>query len=111
MEPIKNIPGSISFSEGFLGPKGDVGFIMEYDHEKATKIINNLLQDGRKIESGTAGLDGDWNINHCTIYDAAGFHEYDAHSSSQWAAPILIVTFEDEPSETFEVWKREERGS
>ena len=40
------IPGSQSFAEGFLGPKGNVGFIMLVDEKKAKKIIEELkLED------------------------------------------------------------------
>ena len=41
MEYIENyIPGSISFAEGFMGPRGDVGFTMLLDRKKAKSIVN-----------------------------------------------------------------------
>jgi len=103
------IPGSISFAEGFNGPKHDIGFFMNFSQAKAEEIVKNLLSEGRKITEAVGGLDGDWNENHSTIYDGEKFRKYSAFSGSQWATPILIVYFSDGPSETFEVWDREEK--
>lgn len=109
-KPTKNyIPGSMSFSAGFYGPRGDVGFLMMYSHEKAVEIIKNLLLKGRQIAYANAGLDGDWHENNSLIYDEGGFHSYTAHDGSTWAQPILIVSFEDGPSEMYEVWVRREK--
>lgn len=103
------IPGSMSFGEGMLGPKGDVGFIMEYSDSKARAIIQQLLDEGRNIVEAMAGLDGDWNINSCCVFDGKDFHEYDVHEGSQWATPILIVIFSDADSEMYEVWDKKEK--
>jgi len=103
------IPGSISFADGFMGPKGNVGFFMKYSHEKTKEIINGLLSKGRKITQASAGLDGDWVENNCTVFDGKDFIEYDVWDSSTWASPILIVDFSDGPSETHEVWTKEEK--
>ena len=59
MKPETNyIPGSMSFAEGFFGPKGDVGFFMEADYEKAKEILDKLIKSGRKVTSAEMGLDG-----------------------------------------------------
>ncbi len=48
MKSIKNYtPGTTSFVDGFLGPKGDVGFFMKADNEKARKIVSDLLKNGK----------------------------------------------------------------
>ena len=98
------IPGSISFSSGFYGPRGDAGFTMKYDEQKAKSIINDLKSSGRKILSAEVGLDGDWDCNHSTIYHYGEFCKTDFHDNSIWAPPIMIVFFEDTPSECYEVW-------
>ena len=103
------IPSSISFSEGFNGPKGDVGYFMNFSQDKAEAIVKKLLSEGRKITKAFGGLDGDWRENHCTIYDGIEFHQYNVYKSSQWATPILIVNFSDGTSEAFEVWDRENK--
>lgn len=116
METDKDIkknymPDSISFASGFMGPKGDVGFIMKYDHGKALKIIEDLLSSGRKISEATAGLDGDWRENSSTIYEDGQLVKdfYEFYQTSCWATPILMVFFEDAPSERHEVWEKIER--
>lgn len=97
------IPGSISFSEGFLGPKGDVGFFMVADQEQAHQIIKSLIDQGRKVTDAQMGLDGDWSCNSCTIYEDGVYSDYTEYGSSTWATPILIVNFSDGPSETYPV--------
>lgn len=108
MKSNKNYtPGTMSFSDGFLGPKGDVGFFMSVDNEKAKNIVSDLLKNGKKIESAVLGLDGDFSENSTTIYDGKQFHDYDAYEGSQWATPILIVNYKDGSNESFECWYRE----
>jgi hypothetical protein len=106
---LNYIPGSMSFSEGFLGPKGDVGFFMKYSHKKATDIINEKLKEGCNILSVEAGLDGDFRENSCEIFDGKIFNDYTCYDSSQWAEPIIIINYADRPSETYAVWEREEK--
>jgi len=109
MEKIKKnyVPGSMSFAEGFLGPKGNVGFIMKMDRTKAKSIIEQLIKDKRKIVDAKIGLDGDWTENSDVFFDGKKFCDTEwVYSESQWAKSILIVTFEDSPSETYEVWKK-----
>lgn len=107
---MKNyIPGSMSFAQGFMGPRGDVGYFMNFSQDKAEAVVKKLLSEGRKITEAYGGLDGDWNENNSVIYDGKEFHKYDAYSGSQWATPILIVNFEDGSSEAFEVWDRENK--
>ena len=108
MKAEKNyIPGSISFAEGFLGPSGPCKtYTMEYSHIKAQKIIEKLLDEGADIVEATAGLDGDFRENSCIIYDSLGFHDYDVYSGSVWAEPIVVITFNDRPSETYSVWTK-----
>ena len=49
MKSNKNYtPGTMSFADGFLGPKGDVGFFMCVDNEKARKIVSDLLKKMEK---------------------------------------------------------------
>lgn len=102
-------PGSMSFAAGFAGPRGDVGYFMKADQEKAHQIIKDLISQGRKVEGAEMGLDGDWDKNSCEVYRDGEFLDYDAYSSSQWAEPIMIVSFEEDPTETYSVWTREEK--
>lgn len=105
---INYIPESISFIEGFLGPKGDKGYTMVADYNKAKKILNKLIDSGRDIITAEMGLDGDWAINSCLIYDGEKHYEYTEWGHSIWATPIMIINFSDSPSETYEVWKKSE---
>ena len=102
-------PSSISFTEGFLGPKGDVGFFMVADWNKAKSIIEKLLSEGKNIDEVEMGLDGDWCENSMTVWEDGEFTEYDRYGKSQWAEPIMIVYYNDAPSETYSVWKRGEK--
>ncbi len=104
-------PSSMSFASGFLGPRGDVGYFMVADFEKAKDIIQSLISEGRKVTSAEMGLDGDWNVNSETIYEDGSFAtEYTAYSHSQWAPTVLIVNFEHGENEMYPVWKREEKN-
>lgn len=105
---INYIPGSISFAEGFLGPKFSNGYLMVLDRKKANKIIKSLLKEERNIIDATIGLDGDWRENNELIYVDKKFHkdEFECYPCSLWATPKLIVTFTDEPSRTYEIWKK-----
>jgi hypothetical protein len=103
-------PGSISFAARFWGPQGDVGFFMVADQEKAHQIVKELIATGRKVTYAEMGLDGDWNVNSCTVYEGGEYKDYDAHGSSQWAEPIMIVNFSDGSSETYSVWTRKEKS-
>lgn len=102
------IPQSISFAEGFLGPKGNVGFLMVADYKKAEQIVNDILSDGAEIDNVVMGLDGDFECNSSTIYKDGKFHNYEAHESSQWAEPIIIINFRDRPSEAYSCYSKEE---
>jgi hypothetical protein len=100
-------PTSMSFAEGFLGPKGDVGFVMRYDNDKATQIINEMMGSGRSIVRAEAGLDGDWAVNSSVIFTSEdGFIEPDFYDHSIWATPVVVVTFSDGNTEGFESWKQ-----
>jgi len=104
-------PSSMSFAEGFLGPRGDVGFIMKADFIKAKEIVNELIKTGRQVSYADMGLDGDWDVNSERIFDDGSFiNEYTTYDHSQWAPTILIVCFTDGPSEMFHVWKKEEKS-
>jgi len=101
------IPGSISFADGFSGPKGDVGFTMTLDRKKAKKIVKQLVKEGLEVNSAQVGLDGDWDINSEFIYENGKFLEStDIWESSVWAKPIMIINFNDSPSRTYEVWTK-----
>jgi len=110
MEYIENyIPGSISFAEGFMGPRGDVGFTMLLDRKKAKSIVNKLLKEGLKIKKATMGLDGDWAENNEILFKDNKFIEevnFRMYEYSVWAKPIMVVEFKDIPSRTYEVWKK-----
>ena len=108
MKSKKNYtPGTMSFADGFLGPKGDVGFFMSVDNETAKKIVSNLLKNGKKIKNAQLGLDGDFSVNSTTIYDGEKFYDYNAWKGSIWATPILLVNYKDGSNESFECWFRE----
>jgi len=100
------IPGSMSFSEGFMSYKCagiSKDKFMEVDENKALEMVKSLLKEGRKIYEATLGLDGDWIENSTVIYDGE-FNKYDSYHGSLWATPILIISFEDGPSETYECY-------
>jgi hypothetical protein len=99
-------PGAISFAEGFLGPKGNVGYVMVADWKKAKYIINKLIRQGRNIEDVEMGLDGDWNCNSMVVYENGKFTKYTEYSHSTWAEPIMIVNYKDAPSEAYSVWRK-----
>lgn len=103
-------PGMIGWAEGFMGPKGDVGFFMVADWDKAKAIIEKLISEGKNIDEVEMGLDGDWRENSMTVWQDGEFTEYDCYGSSQWAEPIIIVNYKDAPSETYSVWKREAKS-
>jgi len=93
------VPGSMSFSEGFLGPQGDVGFTMKFSMKKAKQIAKKL---GNVVKI-RAGLDGDFIENSCTIFDGE-WHDYACYDHSVWATPIIIIGFKNKTSEAFESW-------
>ena len=108
MKSIKNYtPGTMSFADGFLGSKGNVGFFMMVNNEKAKKIVSELLKNGKQIESAELGLDGDFSENSTTIYNGKNFYDYDAYEGSQWAIPILLIKYKNNSNEMFECWFRE----
>lgn len=90
-------------------PRGDVGFFMVADWEKAVAIITRLLSKNKKIESVEMGLDGDWKHNSMVIWQGGEFTKYNCYDRSLWAEPILIVNYTEASSETFQVWSREEK--
>lgn len=96
-----------NFAEGFAGPKGDVGFTMVVDEKKAKRIIvETLKKESKKIKRAELGLEGDFSVNSTVIYDGE-FHEYDVYNHSNWATPILIITFVDGTNRKYESWKRQ----
>ncbi|HCM34148.1 hypothetical protein [Chryseobacterium sp.] len=97
-------PQSMSFGERFLGPKGNVGFIMYVDNAKAYSIINHLISIGKKIEYAELGLDGDFEMNSTTVFDGNKFVPYNGFECSQWAEPILIVYYSDNSNEAYSCW-------
>lgn len=100
-------PGSMSFADGFMGPKGDVGYIMVASQQKAHEIIKEQLGNGRAISHAEMGLDGDWGVNSNTIYEGGKYFDYESYSESQWATPIVIIFYTDGPSETYPVWTKD----
>lgn len=98
----------MGFSAGFLGPRGNAGFSMIFDEEKARKIVSLLIDKGMKVSNALVGLDGDWDMNSATLFEDGGFVEdVSFYDKSIWAKPTLIVNFEDRPSRAYEVWKAE----
>lgn len=108
------LPKSISFGMGFLGADILGGankkpYFMKVDAAKARRIVLKQLAQGRKIDEANLGLDGDWSSNHTTIYSKDAnpkFADYDAYEGSIWATPTLIISYESEPSEAYECWKK-----
>jgi len=98
-------PKSISFAEGFLGSRGNVGFRMVYDSEKAIKFIK---ENSDKIDYVVAGLVGDWNFNSSTIYENEEFEDYNCYDNSIWAKPSIRVFYKDGNNVTYECWKAHE---
>jgi hypothetical protein len=110
---IKNyIPGSISFSDIGYGQMRSRGktIWMEVDERKARRIIKKLIRENRKVVSAELGLDGDWGENSTEIYGKGKFHKYDSFHGSKWAAPTLIVFFDDGPSEAYGCYTEKEVG-
>lgn len=107
IKAINYRPGTISFAEGFKGPKGNVGFSMVADYEKAKNIIEKLLSEGKKIDYVEMGLDGDWGENSMIIWEDNSFEKYNLYDNSIWAEPIIIVNYKDSPSETYSVWSKQ----
>jgi hypothetical protein len=106
------MPKSISFADGFLGAEflgGDQlkKIPMFYDEQKAKNIINDILKLNEIIKV-EVGLDGDWEINHDTLFENNEFKNVDFWSKSNWATPIMIIYFKNKPSECYEIWKEEE---
>lgn len=101
-------PGSVGFFD-FSNRSLSKGFQMIADYKKATEIINHLLSKGKEIYFVEMGLDGDWNYNSCVIFDKGVFdeNEYTEWGSSDWATPIILVTYLDGSKEAYEVWHKE----
>ena len=103
------IPSSMDFVSGFISSKAmgipDSQF-MSVDEEKAVSIIKEQLSQGASIQKAELGLDGDWGENHTEIYDGKNFHKYDSYGGSKWATPLLIIYYNDAPSESYECFKR-----
>lgn len=100
-------PGTQSFADGFLGPKGDVGFSMIFSYEKAKRIVESFGSDN--VAKVIAGLDGDFSENSQEIYNGKEWVEkrdLDFYRNSIWATPIILVEFKDKPQEAFECWGR-----
>lgn len=100
-------PKSMSFSDGWMGPQGNVGFTMFVDQQKAEKIIKEILKQGKHIKSAVLGLDGDFRENSSTIYDNGKTYNYHAFNYSIWATPILVVTYSDRSNEVYDCWKKQ----
>lgn len=106
---INYIPKSMSFSAGFMGPMGDVGFMMKLDRDKAKKIIKSIIKEKHKIINAEVGLDGDFHQNSMEIFDGKDFQDTDSlFDSSIWAEPILMVYFKDQPSRKYSFWKKKD---
>ena len=99
------MPKSISYLDGFLGPRGDVGYLMKFSIKKAKEIMKRYKMN--EIINIKAGLDGDFKHNHDTIFENGNWKEkYNFYKRSCWAKPIIIIFFKDGPSETFECWEK-----
>lgn len=101
-------PGTMSWADGFLGAKGDVGYFMAVDEEKAKEIILAGLSQGRDITHAVLGLDGDWDCNSTIIYKDGYFFKYEGYPGSIWAIPILLIYYSDGQNERYDCWKKEE---
>lgn len=87
---------SMSFSAGFLGPKGDDGCMHTYDHTKAVAAVEAEIARNPSLVEAQAGLDGDWDVNHDTLWTKSeGFMEPSFYQHSYWAIPSLLFIYED----------------
>lgn len=110
MPKYKNYtPGSMSWEDGFCGPRGNVGFTMLADYEKAKLIVDELIKSGKAIERAEMGLDGDWGENSQTIFDGANYFQYEMYDHSIWAEPILIVFYPDGSNEVYSIWNKKQK--
>jgi len=98
---------SMSFEEGFLGTRGDVGFQMVVDYKRAKELIQSEIKNGKIIKRATLGLQGDWDCNNTEIYDGENHYEYEAWHSSQWATPTLEIIYSDGSEKSLEMWTKE----
>lgn len=96
-------PESLVFtSDGHDKPDSEIHKTV--DEAKAISIIQQLLAVGRPIRAAYLGLDGDWNENHCMIFDGEEYSPYESCDSSRWATPVLLVEFEDGSNEMYACW-------
>lgn len=106
MSKANYTPSSMSFADGLAGPRGDVGYTMILDVDKARKIVSDVVASGREVERAEVGLDGDWGENSGEIYPAEDYEH--VYSQTIWATPLLVIYFRDGSNEAHEVWSREE---
>lgn len=100
------------WDEGYNGPRGNVGFTMKFDKEKAKEIITKLINENKDIDYVEVGLDGDWEINRDILFTSNSFQEVDFYDNSIWATPIMIVYYNDtEDTECYEVWNKVKKKS
>ena len=85
---------SISFAEGFMGPRHDDGVLHTYDHKKAVKIAKEAIKSEPDIVEIRAGLDGDWNCNNDILWKGK-FFVPDFYKESCWAKPSLLFIYRD----------------
>lgn len=109
--PEEYVPGSISWNDGWLGPpEGSKSFLMYFDMAGARQLELAVYSEEYplSISKIVAGLDGDWEINHDTIYTLEeGWSSYEAWDSSCWATPIIQVHLSNGRVLTFECWEEE----
>lgn len=103
------VAGTMAFWDEHLGEnarknrgKAQMYFSMRKAHDIFSSIKNN-----DKILLIKAGLDGDWEVNNCIIYDRDyGWKEYSKHDNSNWAKPIIIIYIIAGDSEAYECFDK-----
>ena len=102
MKVVKNeIPGSMSFSEGFLGPKRIDQERHYCDYEAMIKYIKSI--DLGKADHIDCGLAGDMDCTGCTMFEDGEWEdEYflNFYDNSSWATPCIVVYYKNKAPET-----------
>lgn len=97
---------SISFASGFFGTQARSSEREQhaFDWNKAAGIIKEKLADDPNL-SAEAGLNGDWNSTAGTIFaDGKPIIDNRAYLSSDWATPMLNISYSDGKEEEFECY-------
>lgn len=96
---------SMSFAEGFLGPKNSGTGNRTFDWDLAAEIIKKAFAEDAGI-SVEAGLQTDWSFTAGTIFEnGKPTNESYTYLGSSWACPSLIISFSDGKEQEIQCFK------